>query len=138
MRDTQYHRRCATCTDAFKAWLTLESQLFIPKQLFYFTGQRLHAKELLIFFLDQQMLEYMEYMECVQSGAKYAKSCSFSLPNTQQSGVPQHTLVTQWCRQHAFKLKWLGMPSSVLLLLRGLNSNRHCKGRLSTIPHVLS
>ncbi len=60
MHDTQYHRRRATCTDAFRVWLTLESQLFIPKQLFYFTGQGLHAEELLIFSLDQQMLEYME------------------------------------------------------------------------------
>lgn len=57
MHDTQYHRQRATCTDAFKVWLTLESQLFIPKQLFYFTGQRLHAKELLIVCLGQKMLE---------------------------------------------------------------------------------
>jgi len=50
MHDTQNHQQHTTCTDAFKVRLTLESQFFVPKQLFYFTGQGLHAEEILIFF----------------------------------------------------------------------------------------
>lgn len=73
MRDTQHHQRHATGTDAFRVLLTLESQLFVPKQLFYFTGQGLHAEKLLALRLDQQMLEYM------QSGAKSTTSSSFQL-----------------------------------------------------------
>lgn len=73
MRDTQHHQQHATGTDAFRVLLTLESQLFVPKQLFYFTGQGLHAEKLLTVRLDQQMLEYM------QSGAKSTTSSSFQL-----------------------------------------------------------
>ncbi len=70
MHDAQYHRQRATCKDTFRVWLTLESQLFVPKQLFDFTGQGLQTA---------QLLYVMPGPANAGVYAKYATSCWFQL-----------------------------------------------------------